>query len=167
MDGVSYAWKQGQHARTPSGYTAGCSDCHLLNETNRPLTPVAYVELLFAKAKAGSISGFGELRGTLNTPQMWLEKRPELSKNVTDWMVSYNFRNCRGCHNLADMYNAKNRWLLRCTPASSTNRQTASCATRPPVTTTRWLTKSLRLQANGLIRPKLGNRLTPLLRNNS
>ena len=58
MDGVSYAWKQGQHARTPSGYTAGCSDCHLLNETNRPLTPVAYVELLFAKAKAGSISGF-------------------------------------------------------------------------------------------------------------
>ena len=36
------------------------------------------------KAKAGSISGFGELRGTLNTPQMWLEKRPELSKNVTD-----------------------------------------------------------------------------------
>ena len=51
MDGVSYAWKQGQHARTPSGYTAGCSDCHLLNETNRPLTPVAYVELLFEKLK--------------------------------------------------------------------------------------------------------------------
>lgn len=113
MDGVSYAWKQGQHARTPSGYTAGCSDCHLLNETNRPLTPVAYVELLFAKAKAGSISGFGELRGTLNTPQMWLEKRPELSKNVTDWMVSYNFRNCRGCHNLADMYNAKNPMVAK------------------------------------------------------
>ncbi len=113
MDGVTYAWKQGQHARTPSGYTAGCSDCHLLNETNRPLTPVAYVELLFAKAKAGSISGFGELRGTLNTPQMWLEKRPELSKAVNDWMVSYNFRNCRGCHNLADMYNAKNPMVAK------------------------------------------------------
>ena len=113
MNGVAYAWKQGQHARTPSGYTAGCSDCHLLNETNRPLTPVAYVELLFAKAKAGSISGFGELRGTLNTPQMWLEKRPELSKAVNDWMVSYNFRNCRGCHNLADMYNAKNPMVAK------------------------------------------------------
>lgn len=36
MDGVAYAWKQGQHARTPTGVTAGCSDCHLLNETNHP-----------------------------------------------------------------------------------------------------------------------------------
>jgi nitrate/TMAO reductase-like tetraheme cytochrome c subunit len=44
---------------------------------------------------------------------MWLEKRPELSKAVNDWMVSYNFRNCRGCHNLADMYNAKNPMVAK------------------------------------------------------
>ena len=26
MNGVAYAWKQGSHARTPSGKTADCSD---------------------------------------------------------------------------------------------------------------------------------------------
>lgn len=107
MDGVTYAWKQGQHARTPSGVTAGCSDCHLLNETNHPLTPIAYGELLFAKAKAGTVSLFGQIAGTISTPSKWEEHKAELSKRVIETMTASNFRNCRGCHNLSEMYDPK------------------------------------------------------------
>lgn len=107
MDGVAYAWKQGQHARTPTGVTAGCSDCHLLNETNHPLTPIAYTQLLFAKAEAGFVSLIGEIKGNYSTPEKWLERRKVTEKRVLDTMVGNNFKNCRGCHNLEEMYDAK------------------------------------------------------------
>ncbi len=107
MDAVTYSWKQGQHARTPVGFSAGCSDCHLLNETNHPLKPHDYLSLLLHKGQAASISGFGQIMGTISTPQKWVKERPELSKRVIEWMTGNNFHNCRGCHNLADMYNPK------------------------------------------------------------
>lgn len=107
MTSSAYAWKQGLHARTPTGVTAGCSDCHLTNETNHPLTPVAYVELLLAKVKAGTSSLIGEIKGNYSTTEKWLERRPVTEKHALDLMISNNFKNCRGCHNLEDMYNAK------------------------------------------------------------
>ena len=107
MDGVAYAWKQGQHARTPTGVTAGCSDCHLLNETNHPLTPVAYTQLLFAKAEAGFVSLIGEIKGNYSTPEKWIERRKVTEKRVIDTMTGNNFKNCRRCHNLEEMYDAK------------------------------------------------------------
>lgn len=107
MDPVAVSYKKGQHGMTASGATAGCSDCHLLNETQHPLTPTKYVALLANKAKAGSISAFGHVTGSINTPEKWLEKHAEMSKNVMGFMKDSGFSNCRGCHDLSKMHNPK------------------------------------------------------------
>ncbi len=107
MDPVTVAYKSGTHYKTASGVHAGCSDCHLLNETQHPLTPTKYVALLANKVKAGSISGWGHITGSINTPEKWLEKRDELSKNVLTFMKDSGFSNCRGCHDLSLMHNEK------------------------------------------------------------
>ena len=54
MNGVAYAWKQGSHARTPSGKTADCSDCHLYNASENTLGPLGYISLLGHKIVAAS-----------------------------------------------------------------------------------------------------------------
>ncbi len=107
MDGPTYAWMQGQHARTPSGVTAGCSDCHLLHESSKDVGPMKYSELLLHKTKSGTISLIGQIMGTYNTPEKWLANRAGPQKDVVEFMTGAGFSTCRGCHNLADMYNPK------------------------------------------------------------
>ncbi len=107
MDGSAYAWKQGLHARTASGATAGCSDCHLLHESDKHINIFTYTSLLFAKAEAGSNSLMGQIHGTYETPQKWQENRDRTIKNVINFMTENNFSNCRGCHDMGNMYNPK------------------------------------------------------------
>ncbi len=113
MDGVSYAWKQGQHARMPSGYSAGCSDCHLRHESTKSIGFFTYCGLLIAKCEAGLNSLLGEITGTFSTPEKWIKNRPESSKAVIDFMTSNDFDNCRGCHDLSKMYNSQKPIVMK------------------------------------------------------
>lgn len=107
MDVTYAAYKKGDHFRTPSGVTAGCSDCHLKNESNHFAGPIDYTALLIDKAIAGSKSLFGEIRGTMSTPEKQIEKRPEMATAVHQQMIDRNFSACRGCHDVERMYDPK------------------------------------------------------------
>ena len=91
MDVTYAAYKKGDHFRTASGVTAGCSDCHLKNESNHFAGPIDYTALLIDKAIAGSKSLFGEIRGTMSTPEKQIEKRPEMATAVHQQMIDRNF----------------------------------------------------------------------------
>lgn len=105
MDVTYDAYKKGDHFRTASGATAGCSDCHLKNESNHFTGPIDYTALLIDKAIAGSKSLFGEIRGTMSTPEKQIEKRPEMATAVHQQMIDRDFAACRGCHDVSRMYN--------------------------------------------------------------
>ena len=107
MDVTYAAYTKGDHFRTPSGVTAGCSDCHLKNESNHFAGPIDYTALLIDKAIAGSKSLFGEIRGTMSTPEKQIEKRPEMATAVHQQMIDRNFSACRGCHDVERMYDPK------------------------------------------------------------
>lgn len=108
MDWVAAAYQRSPHATNASGVTAGCTDCHLKYESTKHISPFQYVGLLYHKATSGSVSAWGEIRGTLSTEQKWEAEREHLSKRVTDWMESTNFLTCRGCHDLEKMANPNN-----------------------------------------------------------
>ena len=105
MDATYIAYKKGDHFRTASGATAGCSDCHLKNHSNEHIGPFDYVMMLADKAHAGSISLLGQIQGTMSTYEKQVEKRPELAKAVHQQMIDRNFSACRGCHDVQNMYN--------------------------------------------------------------
>ena len=58
------------------------------------------VGLLWHKAVSGSNSLWGEIRGTLSTPEKQIEKREEMAESVQKWMVSVDYVTCRGCHDI-------------------------------------------------------------------
>lgn len=108
MNGVAYAWKQGSHARTASGKTAGCSDCHLYNASENTLGPLGYISLLGHKFVAASHTAYGQVIGRFDTPKHWMEQRPGVEAQEKQWFVETGFHTCRGCHDLSRMYDAKN-----------------------------------------------------------
>ena len=101
MNGVAYAWKQGSHARTPSGKTADCSDCHLYNASENTLGPLGYISLLGHKIVAASHSAYGQVIGHFATPTQWVEQRPGIEAQEKQWFVDNNYHTCRGCHDLS------------------------------------------------------------------
>lgn len=107
MDLTYAAYKKGMHYQTASGISVGCSDCHLLNHSNDHIGPIDYTAMLLDKARAGSISGWGELRGSLSTPEKQLERRTEMAESVHKLMKERDFSNCRGCHDVTNMKNPK------------------------------------------------------------
>lgn len=108
MNGVAYAWKQGSHARTASGKTAGCSDCHLYNASENTLGPLGYISLLGHKFVAASHTAYGQVIGRFDTPKHWMEQRPGVEAQEKQWFVETGFHTCRGCHDLSRMYDVKN-----------------------------------------------------------
>lgn len=107
MDVTYMAYQKGQHFRTGSGVTAGCSDCHLKNHSNEHVGPIDYVALLLDKAHAGSVSLIGQIQGSLSTVEKQIDKRDEMAKAVREQMIERNFSACRGCHDVERMYNPK------------------------------------------------------------
>ena len=105
MDVTYAAYKKGLHYQTASGVSAGCSDCHLLNESNGHNNPVQYAALLADKIVSASHSGIGEVLGHLDTPEKQIEKRPEMAGNVLALMRERAFSSCLGCHDLSKMEN--------------------------------------------------------------
>ncbi len=113
MEVVYTAYKKGQHARTPSGKTANCSDCHLAYHSNEHIGPVDYVFMLVDKAKSGSVSAWGFVRGRMNTVEKQVAMRPELIETVHNHMKHQDFSTCRGCHNFEKMYNPKKPFVAQ------------------------------------------------------
>lgn len=113
MDVTYAAYKKGLHYKTASGVSAGCSDCHLLNESNGHNNPVQYAALLADKIVSASHSGIGEVLGHLNTPEKQIEKRPEMAGNVLALMRERAFSTCLGCHDLSKMENEKKPVIAR------------------------------------------------------
>ena len=111
MDATYVAYQKGDHFRTASGATAGCSDCHLKNESNHFAGPIDYTALLIDKAIAGSKSLFGEIAGHLSTPEKQIEMRQEMAEAVHAQMMDRNWAACRGCHDVARMYAPKRPML--------------------------------------------------------
>ncbi len=107
MDTVYVAYKNGLHGSTPTGVTAGCSDCHLKYHSNEHVGPVDYVLMLVDKVRAGSKSGWGEIRGTLNTVEKQINRRDEMAKEVHELFVERNFSMCLGCHDIEKMNDTK------------------------------------------------------------
>ena len=107
MDMVYLAYKDGLHGRTPTGVTAGCSDCHLKYHSNEHVGPIDYTLMLVDKVRAGSNSGWGEIRGTLNTVEKQIERREEMAKSVHELFLARDFSMCKGCHDLEKMHDPK------------------------------------------------------------
>ena len=111
MDATYVAYQKGDHFRTASGATASCSDCHLKNESNHFAGPIDYTALLIDKAIAGSKSLFGEIAGHLDTPEKQVAMRQEMAEAVHAQMMDRNWATCRGCHDVARMYDPKRPML--------------------------------------------------------
>jgi nitrate/TMAO reductase-like tetraheme cytochrome c subunit len=104
MQWVASAYERGPHAKTRTGVTAGCSDCHIPYESQKA-NAFQYVALLAYKAQAGMRDAYHEARGTIGTEQKWLAERERLSGQVKAFMTSNSSLTCRGCHELDRMAN--------------------------------------------------------------
>lgn len=113
MDVTYAAYKQGMHHRTATGTKAGCSDCHLKYHSNEHVGPIDYALMLVDKAKAGSKSAWGEVRGTMSSEEKQVAMRPILAKEVHDHFLDMKFSTCRGCHDVQKMYNPKKPLVAR------------------------------------------------------
>ena len=111
MDLTYVAYQKGDHFRTSSGATAGCSDCHLKNHSNEFVGPIDYVALLLDKAHAGSVSLIGQIQGSMSTHEKQLAMREHLAQEVYDQMIDRTFSACRGCHEVEKMYDPKRPML--------------------------------------------------------
>ena len=131
MDVTYAAYKKGDHFRTASGVTAGCSDCHLKNESNHFAGPIDYTALLIDKAIAGSKSLFGEIRGTMSTPEKQIEKRPEMATAVHQQMIDRMTSNACMTPRSRSSAPSTRAWV-----PMLKRRLTASPVTRPLATTT-------------------------------
>ena len=102
MQWVAEAYRRGPHYATPSGATAGCSDCHIPHHSG-DAGAVQYVAMLFYKAKAGARDAVAEMRGVIDTREKWEQARGRYSEGVEAWMTQNGSLTCRGCHDAARM----------------------------------------------------------------
>ena len=129
MDATYVAYQKGDHFRTASGATAGCSDCHLKNESNHFAGPIDYTALLIDKAIAGSKSLFGEIAGHLSTPEKQIEMRQEMAEAGPPAAAAMTWPACT-IRSVRCSAKSIATWVPRL------RMSTASPAIRPPATTT-------------------------------
>lgn len=113
MTRVYAAYHRGSHGRSPSGMTAGCSDCHLKYHSNEHIGPIDYSLMLVDKCFSASSSAWGWVRGTMNTDEKQITIAPELSKKVHEHMIKQDFSTCRGCHDFSKMYDPKKPFVAQ------------------------------------------------------
>lgn len=102
MDAAYASYQKGLHAKTNSGYNVDCVDCHLKYRPKKDYSQAEVVGMLWHKATSGANSLWGEIRGTLDTPEKQIEHRAEMAEAVTEWMKETGFVNCRSCHDMAN-----------------------------------------------------------------
>ena len=87
-------YQQSVHFRNRTGVTAGCSDCHI---------PHSYPAKLIRKTQAGWTDVVGKIAGTISTPEKYEAHRQELAEKVWASMKANDSRECRYCHDRAQM----------------------------------------------------------------
>ncbi len=92
-DTVYQEYKQSVHFSNASGVRAICSDCHV---------PKDWTYKLLRKIRAtGEL--YHHFAGTIDTPEKFAAKRPELAAKVWATMKATDSRECRNCHSYDSM----------------------------------------------------------------
>jgi cytochrome c-type protein NapC len=81
------------HHMSRSGVAAGCSDCHV---------PKEFVPKMAAKVRAAK-DVYHEIMGTVDTEEKFEEHRWAMATKVWDRMKASDSRECRTCHDFANM----------------------------------------------------------------
>lgn len=86
-------YKESVHYKNASGVQAICSDCHVPKEFGPKMVAkvLAYKDVLH------------EILGTIDTPEKYEEHRWAMANRVWDKMRASGSRECRSCHDFADM----------------------------------------------------------------
>lgn len=85
--------KKTVHYKNASGLHAGCPDCHVPRQTG----PKLVAKLMAAK------DVWHELIGTIDTPEKFEARRWAMANRVWTKMKATDSRECRGCHDFANM----------------------------------------------------------------
>jgi cytochrome c-type protein NapC len=86
-------YKESLHYKNQSGVQATCSDCHV----PKPFLPKMKAKIIAAK------DVYHEILGTIDTPEKFEAHRWDMASRVWDKMRKSNSRECRSCHELANM----------------------------------------------------------------
>ena len=132
MDRVYAAYQHGLHGKTNVGVEVGCVDCHLKYESEKSISQAQVVGLLWHKAMSGSSSLWGEIRGTMSTPEKQKAMQNELSEKYLKWARSTGFQNCRGCHDLNNFKVNPAKPMVCCAGSSSPSCRPAAGILPPP-----------------------------------
>jgi cytochrome c-type protein NapC len=81
------------HYKSASGVQATCSDCHV----PKPFLPKMVTKIVAAK------DVFHEIIGTIDTPEKFEAHRWDMASRVWAKMERSDSRECRSCHDLANM----------------------------------------------------------------
>lgn len=92
-DTVYQEYKKSIHYSNPAGVRAICSDCHV---------PKDWTHKIIRKVQA-SQELWGKITGSIDTPEKFEAKRPELAKQEWARMKSTDSRECRNCHSFEAM----------------------------------------------------------------
>jgi cytochrome c-type protein NapC len=76
------------HYANRSGMRAECSDCHV---------PQEFVPKMIAKVKA-SMDLYHSVLGTVDTPEKFAARRPEMARREWERMKANDSQECRNCH---------------------------------------------------------------------
>ncbi len=90
---VYQEYKTSVHAQNPSGVRAACPDCHV---------PKEWVPKVIRKIQA-SQEVYHWLVGTIDTPEKFEARRPQLAQHVWETMKATDSRECRNCHDYKSM----------------------------------------------------------------
>ncbi len=86
-------YKETIHYKNPSGVQATCSDCHV---------PKEFLPKMVAKIMAAK-DVYHEILGTISTPEKYEAHRWDMATRVWAKMKSSSSRECKTCHNFANM----------------------------------------------------------------
>lgn len=86
-------YQESVHYKNASGVKAGCADCHV---------PKSLGPKLWMKINAYN-DVLHQFLGTVDTPEKYEEHRWEMASRVWAKMKSTDSRECRSCHDFADM----------------------------------------------------------------
>ncbi len=92
-------YQQSKHYKNQFGVRAECADCHV---------PHGGIALIQAKVLAFK-DVIGHVRGTIDTPEKYEEKRLEMAQNVWATMEKSDSRECRSCHSFDAMDSASQK----------------------------------------------------------
>ena len=81
------------HYKNASGVQATCADCHV---------PKPFIPKMIAKVMAAK-DVYHEILGTIDTPEKYEAMRWDMANRVWDKMKASDSRECRSCHDFANM----------------------------------------------------------------